>query len=194
MSDLEPMLALQSEAFADKFRAAFGRRRIARGYAALIAVHRMQGQAGLQGMHVALADQQIVGTITMRTTEMRLEDGGMVDAIFLRELGIWGSFRATHAMSQLDHRIGRHEGYITDVAVLPAFRRRGVAAAMLQHVREIAKRYQKQRLGLYVSASNDGARRLYQQLGFRDEQARISWWNGWLLGERRWLYMTSPVL
>lgn len=194
MDDLEPMLGLQAEAFADKFRAAFGRRAAQRGLAAMLSVHRLQGPYSLQGMYVALHADRLVGTITMRTVEMRADDGMQVEQAFLRELGTWGTLRAMHAFSRLEHYIGRHEAYITDVAVDPAFRRRGVARTMMLHIAQAAREKHKHTLGLYVSASNTGARTLYHSLGFRDFSVRRSWWNGWLLGERRWVYMTCPLI
>jgi ribosomal protein S18 acetylase RimI-like enzyme len=189
MADLEPMLALQAEAFADKFTAAFGRRRSDRGIAALARTHYLQGPISLQGMHVALDGDRVVGTITMRTTDMRTDDAGAVEQAFVRELGTWGTLRAMHALSQLDHRIGRDEGYITDVAVVPDLRRRGIAQLMVRYVMQLAREQRKGHLGLYVSGSNRAAIALYEQLGFRQQRVRRSWWNALLLGERRWIYM-----
>lgn len=193
LSDIEPMLALQAEAFADKFVAAFGRRGIERGVAALIRTHQLQGASSLQGMHVAVYAERVVGTITMRTSEMHIDDGGAVEQAFLRELGTWGTIRAMHALSQLDHRIDRDEGYITDVAVVADLRRRGIAQAMMHSIIALARDNGKRRLGLYVSASNTSALALYHQLAFREQQVRRSWWNALFLGERRWLYMTYII-
>lgn len=194
MADIDPMLTLQSEAFADKFTAAFGRHGAARGLAALVRTHHLQGPASLQGMHVALAQKRIVGTITMRTVEMRIDDGGLVEQAFMRELGTWGTIRAMRAFSQLEHYIGRDEGYITDVAVVPDLRRQGIALTMMRYIMQLAREMGKGRLGLYVSASNTKAIALYYTLGFREQLVRRSWWNAVFLRERRWMYMTYPIL
>ena len=190
MDDLVPMLQLQALAFADKFSSAFGKRGIQRGVAALHQSHQMQGPSSLQGMYVMLAGGEIVGTITLRTVEMRPDDVGLVEQAFLRELGAWGAFRAVHALSQIDHRIGRDEGFISDVAVAEHYRRRGIAQAMMRHSMTLARELGKKRLGLYVSASNHSARALYRNLGFSEGQVRRSWWNALFLGERRWIYMS----
>jgi ribosomal protein S18 acetylase RimI-like enzyme len=194
MADIDPMLNLQAEAFADKFMAAFGRHGAERGLAALSRTHHLQGPGSLQGMHVALVQERIVGTITMRTVEMRIDDGGLVEQAFLRELGTWGTIRAMRAFSQLEHYIGRDEGYITDVAVVPDLRRQGIAQAMLRYIITLARETGKGRLGLYVSASNKNAITLYYNLGFREQLVRRSWWNALFLGERRWMYMTYTIL
>ncbi len=194
MDDLDTMLQLQAIAFADKFRAAFGRSKTSKGVAALARTHRLQGPSSLAGMHVAESARQIVGTITMRTAEMRIDDGNAVEQAFMQELGTWGTLRALHAFSQLDHRIGRNEAYITDVAVLPELRRRGIAGLMVRYVAGLARQQGKACLSLYVSASNAHAIALYHKLGFRQQRVRRSWWNALLLGERRWVYMTCPLL
>lgn len=194
MGDIGPMLALQAEAFADKFTAAFGRKGAERGVAALARTHHLGGPSTLQGMHVALIGERIVGTITMRTSEMYIDDGGTMEQAFLRELGTWGTIRATHALSQLEHRIGRDEGYVTDVAVAQDVRRNGVARAMMRYIVRVARDLGKRRLGLFVSASNSKAIALYQQFGFQKQQVRRSWWNAFFLGERRWIYMTYSIL
>ena len=194
MVDINPMLELQAEAFADKFTAAFGRHGAERGLAAMIRTHHLQGPGSLQGMHVAVYENRVVGTVTMRTVEMRVDDGGLVEQAFLRELGTWGTIRAMRAFSQLEHYIGRDEGYITDVAVAPAMRRRGIAQAMLSYIIALARETGKGRLGLYVSASNKHALDLYYRLGFREQKVRRSWWHAVFLGERRWIYMTYPIL
>ena len=190
MGDIDPMLALQFEAFADKFNAAFGRHGAERGLAALARTHHLQGPGSLQGMHVALWQDRIVGTITMRTVEMRIDDGGLVEQAFMRELGTWGTIRAMRAFSQLEHYIGRDEGYITDVAVVPDMRRQGIAQTMMRYIIQLAREMGKGRLGLYVSASNTKAIALYYNLGFREQLVRRSWWNAVFLRERRWMYMT----
>lgn len=193
MDDVEPMLALQAQAFNDKFTAAFGRKGAERDMAALIRTHRLGGATTLQGMHVALLGERIVGTITMRTTDMCVDDGTAMEQAFLRELGTWGTMRAMHALSQLDHRIGRDEGYLTDVAVVEDLRRCGIAQAMLRYTMQLARVAGKRRLGLYVSASNHKAIALYEQLEFEKQRVQRSWWSAFLLGERRWIYMVYAV-
>src|SRR5215213_10755206 len=134
MSDIYPMLSLHREAFADKFGAAFGARGMARGIEAMAEAWRRQGAAALRGMLVAYADDQVVGTITLRTWEMGSDNTGAAELAFHQVLGAWGAMRSIFALSLLDHPIARDEGYITDVAVLGPYRRRGVAQALLARV------------------------------------------------------------
>lgn len=64
------------------------------------------------------------------------------------------------------------EGYITNVAVLPAARRQGVARAMLRALTEQAARQELAFVTLEVRASNAPAIALYEGAGFRPAGVR----------------------
>jgi ribosomal protein S18 acetylase RimI-like enzyme len=194
MDDVYPILGLHREAFADKFGAAFGARGAARGIEAMAEAWRRQGVNALRGMLVAVADGQVIGTITLRTWEMGSDNSGAAELAFHQVLGAWGAMRSIFALSLLDHLIGRDEGYITDVAVLSSYRRRGVAQALLSRAEEDARIRRKRFLALYVSAANQGARQLYLGAGFAEHHKRRSLLAGWLLRQRVWIYMRKDVV
>ena len=56
------------------------------------------------------------------------------------------------------------EGYVTNIATLPRFRRRGVASALMQRTMENEMEF----LTLEVRESNTPAISLYQRLGFKE--------------------------
>jgi ribosomal-protein-alanine N-acetyltransferase len=58
------------------------------------------------------------------------------------------------------------EGYIGNVAVLPAFRRRGIADALLRGLDDLAKERGLRFLTLEVRAGNQAARCLYEKNGY----------------------------
>jgi ribosomal-protein-alanine N-acetyltransferase len=58
------------------------------------------------------------------------------------------------------------EIHINNVAVLPQYRGRGMGSAVLRHVLQEARRLGAARATLEVRASNSGAARLYERLGF----------------------------
>ena len=72
------------------------------------------------------------------------------------------------------------EIHINNVAVLPELRGQGIGTALMQRVFDEAHRLGARRATLEVRASNDGARRLYERLGF------------YVAGTRR-DYYTNPV-
>lgn len=68
------------------------------------------------------------------------------------------------------------EGYITNVAVRPEYRRRGVAGKLLRVFLDFAKAHQLAFLTLEVRASNAPAMALYEGLGFRDVGRRKNYY------------------
>lgn len=64
------------------------------------------------------------------------------------------------------------EGYITNVAVYPQYRRMGVAAALLNKVFGYAKEKRLSFVSLEVRASNTAAVSLYEKTGFKEEGRR----------------------
>ncbi|HWQ14448.1 MAG TPA: N-acetyltransferase [Roseiflexaceae bacterium] len=194
MDDIYPILRLHREAFADKFGAAFGANGGTRGIEAMAEAWRRQGSSALRGMLVAVADGQVIGTISLRTWEMGSDASGAAEIAFHQVLGVWGAIRSIFALSLLDHQIDRAEGYITDVAVLGPYRRRGVAHALLARAEEDARLRNKRFLGLYVSAANEPARRLYTGAGFSERRVRRSWLAGWVLRQRKWIYMRKDLV
>jgi ribosomal-protein-alanine N-acetyltransferase len=72
------------------------------------------------------------------------------------------------------------EVHINNVALRPQFRSQGIGTALLQRVLAEARRLGARRATLEVRASNEGARRLYERLGF------------YVAGVRR-NYYTDPV-
>jgi len=72
------------------------------------------------------------------------------------------------------------EIHINNVAILPELRGRGMGTALMHRVFEEARQLGAKRATLEVRASNQGARRLYERLGF------------YVAGTRRGYY-TNPV-
>lgn len=64
------------------------------------------------------------------------------------------------------------EGYITNIAVFPEFRRKGVAAALLDKVFDYAEEKRLSFVSLEVRPSNTAAVSLYQKTGFKEEGRR----------------------
>ncbi|NCB50930.1 MAG: ribosomal-protein-alanine N-acetyltransferase [Clostridia bacterium] len=64
------------------------------------------------------------------------------------------------------------EGYITNVASSPEFRRRGVASALITEMISRAKKLELAFLTLEVRESNSAARMLYSKYGFTVEGRR----------------------
>lgn len=71
------------------------------------------------------------------------------------------------------------KGYIENIGVAPAHRRKGFATEMLRFCLQLFKDKGKEKAGLGVHVDNKGAIQLYEKLGFTvDEQFQVFiWWN-----------------
>ena len=72
--------------------------------------------------------------------------------------------------------VGMHhildEGLITNVVVHPAYRRQGIATALLAELETYGKAHDLTRITLEVRASNQKAIALYEQMGYEKEGVR----------------------
>ncbi|MDT8900027.1 ribosomal protein S18-alanine N-acetyltransferase [Anaeroselena agilis] len=64
------------------------------------------------------------------------------------------------------------EAHVTNVALLPAFRGRGLGTRLMDTLRQVAKALGAARMTLEVRPSNHEARRLYGKLGFAERGVR----------------------
>lgn len=194
LDDVETIVDLHGEAFAAKFGRAFGAAFSRQGAAALAMTWRRQGAAALSGMSVAVLDERIVGTISLRTAHQPLLPEGVAEQVFYQLLGPWRGLRALFALSLLDHRIGRGEGYISDVAVAADYRGRGIGALLLDHVEVLARQRRLQQLSLYVAARNRTAVQLYTRCRFQRKRLRRSLTTWFFYREYGWWFMTKDLV
>lgn len=78
--------------------------------------------------------------------------------------------------------------YISNLAVFPIYRRRGVATQLLLNCERVALTWGFQDLYLHVLESNHQARQLYFNLGYQLHKVEPSW-NALLLGRPRQLFL-----
>jgi len=119
---------------------------------------------------------------------------------FMAEL--FDSSRSCYLVAKLNGRVVGYigvwlildEAHITNIAVHPCYRRRGIGRKLLRSMMRVAASRGAKRMTLEVRASNIGAQRLYEQLGFtsvgvrrgyyhdNNEDAIIMWKEGLPLG------------
>lgn len=62
----------------------------------------------------------------------------------------------------------QQQAFVYDIAVAPAFRRRGIGRRLMEHAEAYAREKGMEFITLMVDSRNDAARNLYAQLGFED--------------------------
>lgn len=89
-------------------------------------------------------------------------------------------FLTARAGSEIAGYVGMHhvvdEGYITNIAVSPDYRRRGIAMALMKSLLEYGRMHKLSIITLEVRESNLAAKRLYQSLGFKEAGRRKSFY------------------
>ncbi len=78
-------------------------------------------------------------------------------------------------------------GYISNLAVSPAFRRHGVARQLLLKCELVAQEWQCHGLALHVLDNNHQAKTLYTGLGYQTKPMEFSWPSGFFPRPRRLL-------
>ena len=63
---------------------------------------------------------------------------------------------------------------LSNVVVLPAFRRRGIASRLVASAEDLARDWEFDELLLLVNEENEAARTLYSRLGYVEEDTRDS--------------------
>jgi len=190
--DLEAVSAILVEGFRSKFEAAF-RGRMDRAGRIVARTLQAEMRRGLPGLYVAERAGRVVGTLSLRRREDPEVASWAATLVLFQELGLWGGLRAMFYLSLVDQPVGGREVYVSDVAVEEAFRRQGVARALLHHAEKVARLWGKEALVLDVSAGNEAARRLYRSLGYTEERVRRSLLTRWLLGMGEWVRMRKVL-
>lgn len=83
--------------------------------------------------------------------------------------------------------------YVNVLAVLPAFRNRGLGARLLARAEQTARAERRRGLSLIVADANAGARRLYARAGYREAARRPMVKEGWAGKGREWVLLTKPL-
>lgn len=194
LADVDGLIAVHAAAFQDKFLAAFGAHYMMIGLELMAETWRRQGTAGLSGMWVGIYDNTIVATIALRArATMRQIPAVPVEWLFIKRLGFARALYALSVLSVIDHPVGYNEIYISDVAVLPAYQRRGIARRLLDHAHSEAQRLKLASLCLYVSATNEAACALYHTAGYQPSYTHHSLLAWFATRRWRWLLMKRPV-
>lgn len=83
---------------------------------------------------------------------------------------------AEHLLGYIGIKPVLDEGYITNVAVFPQYRKQGVATALIKRVFELAQKKKLAFVSLEVRVSNSAAIALYEKAGFKEEGRRKSFY------------------
>jgi ribosomal protein S18 acetylase RimI-like enzyme len=81
--------------------------------------------------------------------------------------------------------------YVNVLAVLPTFRKSGLGTAMLRLADQTGRKLGNRGMSVIVSDENTGARRLYENLGYREAARRKMVKENWSNEGRQWVLLTK---
>ena len=104
------------------------------------------------------------------------EDGEPAGGVFAYDGIVYDMYfeKTVHAFNpgrekeRFDRETNSQEFHFESLAVLPQYRRRGIATALINEVKKLYEASNRERLTLAVEIDNPGAIALYQKLGFVD--------------------------
>jgi ribosomal protein S18 acetylase RimI-like enzyme len=191
--DLPGVAAVLQDAFSDKMRLVFSHQP-AKVRMLLEAIYTGPVQRGYDGVLVAERDGRIVGTLTIEPMYYTPQERQAFENLALRELGLLRMLRASFLLWLMRHEPEPGEAYVGDVGVAPDCQGQGIGHRLLDYAEEWALDHDRDRLTLWVAASNERARRLYEHCGFAITRTEGGWLMRLALGEREWHFMEKPLL
>ncbi len=81
--------------------------------------------------------------------------------------------------------------YINVLAVMPAFRNKGLGSQLLTFAEKIGQNHAAQGMSIIVSDANAGARRLYERHGYREKASRPMVKEDWQNEGENWVLLTK---
>ncbi len=177
-ADAPAIAALLVEGFGHEYGGLWGR---PSGQRAIERTYLLPGR--LRDVIVAVDAADVpIGVAGLRTSDMYASWEPQEQLILHQEFGLWHMLKLEVLSSLIDappYQVKRHEGFVYSVAVTAAWRRRGVAVTMMERLHQMARERGKTVAVLEVVERNEGARRLYEQLGYHVRKRRRSLL-GWL--------------
>lgn len=168
-ADAPAVAAILAEALGAKYRPAFGRR----ADAAIAGAVRDETARGLPGFIVAEREGEPIGVIHLATQDhdRRSDDEGW--SALVGRVGFPRAARGWVVLRSLRRApLEADELHISELGVVSAARRGGVASALLAEARRRAALAGMARLTLWVTVDNAGAIALYEREGFTARQTR----------------------
>jgi len=157
---------------------------------------RLSGGAMLNDALVAEVEGKVVGVVLIKRAETRNEPETSLVFRWLRsQLGWRRAAWAVLALDALETKtpIGANDTYLDTLAVHPDVQGQSIGNALLRDLTERARGWGKRRITLYVTGNNEGARRLYERMGFQIERVELSYITSWLFGFREAVYMSRTL-
>lgn len=142
---------------------------------------------------IAWDNDKAVGVMYVEMKEHSNPVPGLAGLWALRPLGIVGIVR--YLMLALLAYRARHpdEAYLHSLAILPAYRKRGIATRLLHAIEKIAVDLGKTKISSLTANDNIVVQHMVNNLGFHNVAMPRSWWRRALLGKAKFMYFEKNL-
>ncbi len=192
--DIEVVEELILRTFTSTFRPALGNIPLETQVRVQSSLRRARSKP-MEEVIVALEGPTLVGVIMGKTAAT--SDRGQFSTLLraLSPLGILGTLRylLVNLTTYTHYKPAPGELYSYGMAIAPAYRRRGIARALLQQVDEKARRAGKTMVCGFVVAQNTASRTLCQKVGYHEVSVQNKPLRGWVLGEPEVIRVEKPL-
>lgn len=144
---------------------------------------------------VARQHGDVVGTMSVKWKGAeRISSHSTVDSTWWSKcngIGNWKLFKLVTGLYLLQHSPELEECYIEDLVVHPEHQGKGIGKQLLKWAQQFMLQSSGlSYLSLHVASHNHKAIQLYERVQFCQQNCNNSLLTGFLLGEKRWNYMT----
>lgn len=142
---------------------------------------------------IAWDGDRAVGTVCIDVQEYSNPVPGLSGLWALRHLGLRGALRYL-ALAVASYRAMRpEEAYLHGMAVLPDYRRHGVAMLLMRAVEEKVLEIGRTKAVVFIAEDNVPSQKLAEKNGFRFVDRPRSWWRRLLFGRARYVCLEKVL-
>jgi len=191
-ADLPGVAVVLQDAFSEKMRVIFGKQP-EKTRLLLETIYAGPVRRGYDGVLVAEQDGRVVGTLLIEPMHHTSQENRTFVNIATRELGMPRVLMASFLLWLIGHEPGPGEAYISDVGVASDNQRQGIGQELVQQAEQWARNRRRERLTLWVAATNDGAIHVYEKAGFSKKETKTSLLTRLAFGIPRWYFMEKRL-
>lgn len=190
--DMPGIATVLQDAFSEKLSVIFSKKP---GHVRdlLEAIYSGPVRRGYDGILVAERDGRIVGTLVIEPMYHTVEENRSFENYAVRMLGLPRMLWAGFLLWLMAHKPEDGEAHIADVGVAPDCQGEGIGTELMAHAEQWAHTHGRERLTLWVAATNENALRLYEKSGFTIAETRSNWILRLAFGIRDWHFMEKSL-
>ncbi len=192
LADLPGVAVVLEDSFNDKMRVIFGKQP-EKTRVLLETIYSGPVRRGYDGVLVAEQDGRIVGTLLIEPMHHTTQENRTFVNIATREMGMPRVLMASFLLWLIGHEPEQGEAYISDLGVASDSQGQGIGQQLLEQAEQWARNRRRDRLTLWVAATNERAIHVYEKAGMSIKETKNSWLTRLAFRIPRWYFMEKKL-